>query len=100
MQFTDIPSLWKSNRMDLVRGLGAQGWREKRGGIAQPKQCVCAHAHGCTPMPEAHLCVASGALLYQAAGHGTAHGEALEDAPNEITEAESHQLLVEKNAGV
>lgn len=51
-------------------------------------------------MPEAHLCVASGALLYQAAGHGTAHGEALEDAPNEITEAESHQLLVEKNAGV
>ena len=26
MQFTDIRSLWKANRVDLVRGLGAQGW--------------------------------------------------------------------------
>lgn len=48
----------------------------------------------------AHLRVAPGALLYQAAGHGAAHREALEDAPNEVTEAESHQLLVEKSAGV
>lgn len=25
-QFSDICSLWKANRVDLVRGLGAQDW--------------------------------------------------------------------------
>lgn len=43
---------------------------------------------------EAYLCVASCALLYQAPGHGAAHGEALEEASNEVTEAKSNQLLL------
>ena len=72
---------------------GGAGWD-------RPATATCVQAHRCTPTPEAHLCVAPSALLYQAAGHGAAHGEALEDAPNEVTEAKSHQLLVEKSAGV
>lgn len=44
--------------------------------------------------PEAYLRVASCALLYQAPRHGAAHGEALEEASDEVTEAEGNQLLL------
>lgn len=43
--------------------------------------------------PEAYLCVASRALLYQAPRHGAAHRETLEEASNEVTEAKRYQLL-------
>lgn len=43
--------------------------------------------------PEAYLCVASRALLDQAPRHGAAHGEALEEASNEVAEAQGYQLL-------
>lgn len=49
--------------------------------------------HTSMPVPAAHLCVAPSGLLYQAPGHGAAHREALEEASDEVTEAEGHQLL-------
>lgn len=54
------------------------------------------YTHTRTLTPEAYLCVASRALLYQAPRHGAAHGEALEEAPNEVAEAKGYQLLWEE----
>lgn len=62
------------------------------GGVTQAKQ-LCTYRCTAPPTPAAHLCVAPCALLYQAPRHGAAHGEALEDAPDEVTQAEGHQLL-------
>lgn len=52
------------------------------------------------PTPKTHLRVAPGALLYQAPRHRATHGEALEDASNEVTEAQGHQLLTGGSVGV
>lgn len=70
--------------------LGGRGgrWREGQGEDHPAKQHACAQKH-----TYAHLCVAPSALLYQAPRHRTAHREAPEDAPDEVTEAESYQLL-------
>ena len=74
-------------------GKGEKGGGRRAGGrTTQAKPCACR----CTPKPTpaAHLCVAPGALLYQAPRHRAAHREALKDAPDEVTEAKCHQLLM------
>lgn len=69
-----------------------------RPGITLEEQCSCTQPRS-PAHTDAHLCVAPGALLNQAPGHGAAHWEALEDASDEVTEAKGHQLLVEVGVG-
>lgn len=78
--------------------LRSGGWGNRRvsvGGMAQ-RSSVCAPRGAALPTPAAHLCVAPGALLYQAPRHGAAHREALEEAPDEVTETKGHQLLLRR----
>lgn len=49
---------------------------------------------------QTHLAVAPCALLHQAPRHGAADGETLEEAPQEVAEAQRNQLLWGQSSGV
>lgn len=75
---------------DQQRVKASPGW-EHPGRTARMPRWTRTHTRMLTP--EAYLRVAPRALLDQAPRHGAAHGEALEEASDEVAEAEGHQLL-------